>query len=35
MENTISIKCGTKDNLELAEMTELQGGLKITSGCLE
>lgn len=26
---TISIKCETKDSLELAEMTELQGGLKI------
>lgn len=26
---TIQIKCETKDSLELAEMTELQGGLKI------
>lgn len=26
--NTISIKCETKDTLELAELTELQGGLK-------
>ena len=25
---TISIKCETKDTLELAELTELQGGLK-------
>jgi hypothetical protein len=26
--NTISIKCETQDKLELAELTELQGGLK-------
>ena len=26
--NTISIKCETQDKLEIAEMTELQGGLK-------
>jgi hypothetical protein len=25
---TISIKCETKDTLELAELTEMQGGLK-------